>query len=326
MRNSILLLLCFSSSLFAQNNASQQIVYFDDGFNVCEKDYAYYAGILIPKEDQTDVIIYHFNGKHAFTGSYLDKTLQKRNGTFTWFDTTGVRIAVAEYKNNVQDGVYFFWYSNSVLRDSGQYKDGTPDGLWKSWYPNRQLKMICAYDAKALADYRKSYVQNNAGVELMKLAKPEKLSNLARVEPEQDVSPRLRRSYMNNLREKENQFNTIINAAADAPYNTSSENDQHIFFSHIIIRYDLISPSAVLLNGSYYTFYPNGQPKESGTYKEGHKTGFWETWYENGKRQSVGRYNKNHEVQEWKYYDDSGELKLIRRFKKDGRLIDEIKM
>lgn len=323
----MLLLLIFSSVLHSQNTSKEQLVYFDDEFNVSAKEYAAFVGIAIPKDDEVDVILYHLNGKQALTGTYADKTLQKRNGVFTWFDTTGGRIAVAAFKNNIQDGIYLFWYSNKVLRDSGEFKNGSPDGLWKSWYPNGQLRMVCAYNAKALADYRKSYAQNNMGVELMQLAKPQKIGNISRVDPQQDLSPRSRRGYYASLQEKDKQFNAVFNSDGgnERPI-TSSENDQQVFFSHILMRYDLIKPTAVLIDGNYFSYYPNGQLKESGNYKEGHKNGFWQSWYENGKRQSVGRYEKNHEIQEWKYYNEKGELETLRRFRKDGRLLNEIKM
>ena len=329
MRTLLFLLLIYSTQAVSQTSPGEEIVYFNEEFNTCAKEDAYYVGITINKDEETDVIVYHPNGKQALTGTYLNKNLHKRNGTFTWFDTNGIRIAVAGYKNNLQDGLYLFWYSNKVLRDSGYFNNGIPDGLWKSWYSNGQLRMICVYNARGLSDYKKTYANNNVAAELVQLAKPQKVVNLTRLDPAQDVSPRARRAYMNNLREKDNQFNSIINGGAGDEQNKSIQNtddNQHVYFSHVIIRYDLISPATVMLDGDYYTFYYNGQQKEAGSYKEGFKKGFWETWYENSKRQSIGKYEKYHEVQEWKYYNSDGELLMVRQYKKNGRLSIEIKM
>ncbi|MBI2729494.1 MAG: hypothetical protein HYX40_01860 [Sphingobacteriales bacterium] len=323
----LLLLLSASSALNGQSASPQQLIYFNEEFYICAKEYAQYVGIAIAKDDGTDVIAYHLNGKQAMTGTYEDKNLQKRNGAFTWFDTNGIRIAVSEFKNNIQDGLYLFWYSNKVLRDSGTFSNGSPDGLWKSWYSNGQLKMVCAYNAKVLADYKKAYARNNIGSELVQAASPQKINNLARIDPAQDIPTRSRRGYYATLQEKEKQFNTVLNSEEqDKSSGTSEENDQRIYFSHVMIRYDLIIPATVLLDGNYYSFYANGNSKETGQYFQGAKKGFWETWYENGKRKSVGRFEKNHEVQEWKYYNEKGDLAILKQFKKDGRLINEIKM
>ena len=113
MRKFVFLLLIYTVNAHSQASTSPQLVYFNEEFYTCIKEDAYYVGITINKEDETDVIVYHSNGKHALTGTYLDKNLHKRNGTFTWFDTNGIRIAVTEYKNNIQDGLYFYWYENA---------------------------------------------------------------------------------------------------------------------------------------------------------------------------------------------------------------------
>lgn len=330
MRKLLFILLIYSVGAIAQTIPSNQLVYFNEEFNTCPKEEAFYIGIKIEKEEGTDLIVYHPNGQQALTGSYLDKKLQKKNGMFTWFDTNGVRMALSEFKNNVQDGFYFFWYSNKTLRDSGNYKNGLPDGLWKSWYPNGQLSMICVYNARALADYNNASRYNKPVTERVLPEKTPVNPYRSGTSLIQNYLPRSRRNFLYIPQENAAQpFTSPVTDASLAKNNlrnNNQPNNRPENQSHIVFRYDLIIPSAVLLEGDYYTFYPGGQAKEQGSYKDGFKKGYWETWYENGKRQAVGRYEKNHEVQEWKYYNSDGELLMVRQYKKDGRLSNEIRM
>ena len=334
MRTLLFLLLIYSTQAVSQTSPGEEMVYFNEEFTFCAKEEAFYIGLKFDKEEKTDLIVYYPNRQQALTGSFLDKKLRKKEGVFTWFDTNGVRVAVTEFKNNIQDGMYLFWYENKSLKDSGSYKYGYPDGLWKGWYADGQLSMLCVYNAKAISDYNKTSANNFRSIENIQSEKPPMTLYRSRPSYSQSYLPRTRRNPFYFPAEVVPQ-STIYSISSDGANSTNTRNNTRNnnqiskipeIQLPVLLRYDLIIPAEIIYDGDYYTYYPNGQAKEQGSYKEGSKKGFWETWYENGKRKTVGKYERNHEVQEWKYYNSDGELLMVRQYKKNGRLSNEIKM
>ena len=51
-------------------------------------------------------------------------------------------------------------------------------------------------------------------------------------------------------------------------------------------------------------YWPNGQKKEEGTYKDGKKDGLWTYWYENGRKRSEGTFKDGElkRITDWDFY------------------------
>ena len=64
-------------------------------------------------------------------------------------------------------------------------------------------------------------------------------------------------------------------------------------------------------NGVYRAYYPNGQLKIEGNYKDGKEDGFWTVWYENGKKKAEGNYKNGDQVGKWTIYNEDGSVKLV---------------
>ncbi|RTL59946.1 MAG: hypothetical protein EKK37_03630 [Sphingobacteriales bacterium] len=304
----------------AQNNPLKQVVYFNEEFLPCKKDEAIYTGVSIKKEMGTDVILYHYNGKLALTGTYNDQSLLTKNGIFNWFDSTGSRIATIGYKNNTEHGLYLVWYPNKVLKDSGRFDHGIPDDLWKSWYADHQLKLRCSYNARKFNVFKKDWEQGKALEKIKHILAPNDISMI--------TDSLVSANYGTHV------FYPFYYNFSDAPAAEGSLRnvfERNITFtivissvSQICIRQDVINPCFAMLDGDYTFYYPNGQVMYSGNFKSGMKNGLWEIWNNNGKKKSVGMYNKNHEVGEWKYYNSKGDLSNIKRFGKDGMQTNQL--
>ncbi len=85
-------------------------------------------------------------------------------------------------------------------------------------------------------------------------------------------------------------------------------------------------------NGQELEYYPNGQIRMSGDYKNGERHGVWTswyesgikrsevtyknglrdgpviTWYENGNMRYKGWYEEDERVRKWKFFNEEGEL------------------
>ena len=49
------------------------------------------------------------------------------------------------YINNVQQGVWKYYYKNGQLKDSGIIKNNQMVNTWYSWYPNGQIMAVMEY-------------------------------------------------------------------------------------------------------------------------------------------------------------------------------------
>lgn len=320
MRHTIYALLFHSILLAAgaENKQPKQVVYFNEQFIPCQKDEALYTGISIKKETGTDVILYHYNRKLALTGTYKDQTLLIKNGVFSWFDSSGTRIATIGYKNNIEHGLYLVWYPNKVLKDSGKYDNGIPDDLWKSWYANHQLKLNCTYSARKFNSFKKDWEQDKALEQIRRILSPNDITSINDSTFSANFSSHVFYPFYYNFSD-------------DAEGSSRNTFERNITFtivtspvSNICIRQDVMNPCFAMLDGDYIFYYPNGQVMYSGNFKSGMKNGLWEIWANTGKKKSVGMYNKNHEVGEWKYYNSKGGLLVIKRFGKDGIQTDQL--
>lgn len=57
-----------------------------------------------------------------------------------------------------------------------------------------------------------------------------------------------------------------------------------------------------VLEGHYFEYYPTGELKIEGDYKEGKKHGIWKEYYTSGKIKEKGKYSKGSKVGIWKQF------------------------
>ena len=98
------------------------------------------------------------------------------------------------------------------------------------------------------------------------------------------------------------------------------------------------SDGSLLKNGSFESWYKNGQKESEGKYENGIRAGQWKTWHSNGQIESKGKYftkwSEARKNGEWKYWYRDGQqskkelhqegfLKTETVWSEDGRLLRE---
>jgi antitoxin component YwqK of YwqJK toxin-antitoxin module len=87
-------------------------------------------------------------------------TRGKRTGTFLFWSSSGVRIALLPYDDDVKSGTVALWYSNAGPKSEPRpkleavYVNGRQAGGARSWYPDGRRRAEFRYDHGVLTEAR----------------------------------------------------------------------------------------------------------------------------------------------------------------------------
>jgi hypothetical protein len=59
-------------------------------------------------------------------------------------------------------------------------------------------------------------------------------------------------------------------------------------------------------HGPFRSWWPDGQPKTEGTFRQGKAAGQWTSWYDDGQLRSRGRYEDGSPIGEWEKFNRDG--------------------
>ena len=95
------------------------------------------------------------------------------------------------------------------------------------------------------------------------------------------------------------------------PTADESTNTQEFFaiFMNIIDKIIEKESDPNKKDGPWVAYYPNGQLRAQGTYKNGELDGPYISYYENGQLEEQGNYKDGKEVGLWVYYFENGQLR-----------------
>ena len=85
------------------------------------------------------------NGKILEKGAYLDDL---KNGSFTkWYTNSSKRVE-GSYRKGMKNGIWSYYFKNSpgTVRLNGNFKDGKKHGKWVFYDTNETIRSIIKYD------------------------------------------------------------------------------------------------------------------------------------------------------------------------------------
>ncbi|MBX3257598.1 MAG: energy transducer TonB [Chitinophagaceae bacterium] len=124
----------FIIAAFTLNAQDSSSCYFDAQLVPTEKRNAVYTGKMVETGNGWEAFAFYPDGKPLMKGSYKDKKLRVRQGSYTVFYPNGKPKLSVSFDNNTIDGDYTSWHENGLLEDSGLIKENIKTGLWKKWY------------------------------------------------------------------------------------------------------------------------------------------------------------------------------------------------
>lgn len=207
-------------------------------------------------------------------------------------------LFTADVKNNRLHGGWQSWYQNGMLCDSGRLVKGLPDGVWRYWDDSGQLIAVRTYSADK---YHR--VKNE----------------MIRYHPKRATFP-LAAMYQTNKQMAIKYLEVVYS------YDNAGRREKGWTLPGLITKN--ITPGSfyrpvfdhVLHHGLFMNFFPDGNVKDSGYYKNGLKHGVWIHRDNERKLKYKGIYVNGIKVKEWKSYNASGKLQELSFYNSRGTL------
>jgi antitoxin component YwqK of YwqJK toxin-antitoxin module len=222
--------------------------------------------------------------------------------------TNGYRVSV-KYKGRLPHGDYKSWFDSTSVRDQGRFRYGIPDGEWKGWYSNGQPRFIRTYSVDKLQRVKREMKKPPKQV-LLPLAK------MAQENPDalrQASSPLQSFWHLYGKRHEET-----------PPVRVDSVLLASLQFNEQAGDQSYMAPFRECLHhGLYMNFFPNGQVKDSGYYRNGLREGHWEHWLSKGLLRASGTYENGLRTGNWSYNDPNGKIRSLATYNKKGELVHQ---
>lgn len=242
---------------------------------VClEKDKPFTGRIKNIKENYIEIYSYkngdlngistiYYNNKIKEIGHWKD---DKQNGIFYFYNKNGILLDKADFKDGMRNGITEqFYESAGIKRIKGEYRDNLKIGEWTQYYINGNIQAKVNYiDDELNGDYKEYYENKKLKIE---------------------------GKYKNNLPEGEWKY----------------YSDEDNLLS--IIRY-----KNGMLNGIKEDYYLNGILSREMEFKDNLPNGKYKSYWENGSLQETGIII-NSEYKEVKFYNPKG--KFINEIRKN---------
>ncbi len=184
---------------------------------------------------------------------------------------------------NKTTGLWTRRYFENRLMDSGRMIKKLPDGEWKGWYPDGQLRFIRHY----------SYLKLVSLKEEIRRGPKASFYTITSLVKQKNYRP----AFFYNI---------------PASFAALSEQEQFPYFPPF---------HEGLQHGLYMNYYPEGNIKDSGYYKNGLRDGLWIEWLDEGAIKSTGAYHHGYRKGDWKFYNRNGKLLYLKTFNRYGKQI-----
>lgn len=118
--------------LFPSLLVAQEKIYFDEDWEQCSEEDAYYYRIATKKDNGFEIKDYYLASNTIQFEAFSTKKEEPFHfdGKVTWFYENGQMQSNYFYKDNLLEGAYAKFYSNGNVHEGGVYKNGKGNGLF----------------------------------------------------------------------------------------------------------------------------------------------------------------------------------------------------
>jgi antitoxin component YwqK of YwqJK toxin-antitoxin module len=196
------------------------------------------------------------NGQIKLQANYINDL---EDSTWKWFNEDGSLIQVGDFKKGLQHGKWINYYPGSIVLDSGQYYNGRQKGTWAYFYEKGNLSSVGDFERDLKTGIWKTYHENG------------KISTVGRYEKNSNVG----------IWQSWDSSGNLIEEIEFMP-----DGNSKIIFACDKNR----KPTVKNGTGTYKTFYEDGSIMQTGTIKNGGRSGIWVSYYQNGFSKEEGEF------------------------------------
>jgi antitoxin component YwqK of YwqJK toxin-antitoxin module len=207
----------------------------------------------------------------------------------------GQNLFTTETRKGKLNGVWQSWYTNGNVCDSGKLVNNLPDGEWKHWNEKGELIAKRNYSASKfhrVADEMNRYHPKRHFYHLSTLYQQNKQAALFYMDAFY--------SFPGNTKPKPATLKELVES------NITDHNNYRPVFEQC------------LHEGEFINYFPGGDLKDSGHYKDGLKQGKW-IHRDSAEGYWQGTYEHGMKTKEWRYYDKAGKMITIIVYDARGR-------
>jgi len=119
--------------------------YLDDDFEFTTQKKATYSAMAMKSGDHWMMLAVYPDTDTLLKAYFRDKSLRIKDGPFTMYHAKNLKAFEGQYVNNVQQGIWKYYYRNGQLKDSGMIKNNQMVNTWRSWHENGKQLAIANY-------------------------------------------------------------------------------------------------------------------------------------------------------------------------------------
>ncbi|PHR68815.1 MAG: hypothetical protein COA67_12220 [Lutibacter sp.] len=245
-------------------------------------------------------------------------------------------IALTLFTNLIfsQDREYKEYHDNGNLKEIGMLSQfGSKDGEWKQYNEDGSLLGIETYDYRY--DYvlqRKSYLYGTLAFHLIvselgsysydliineykTYHSDGSIESIGKLKINDAIIDSLKSETINNKVYEIVDYLYLYKTGIHYYYN---ENNSYLGFENYTtgeakVYYNKFEIGQIkwegnMINGTWKSYYENGQISQIGNYKNNKESGVWKEYHKNGQLELIGSYDNGDEIGVWKEYNKNGEL------------------
>lgn len=282
-----------------------EITYVDNKKNGVSQKYNK-DGVVVAAE------IYVDNKRAGFSKYFYDTGELKKMIHFENDKESGVGYEYAKDGRVISEQEYSFGYIRKNEKVNRYDRQDRKTGLWKEYYEPLDGEEFTQYITRLEGRYIegekdgifREYKRDGSLVELSKFVEgtieedAEELIVLdIRAEYREDGSIKSVGGYKENKKQ-----------GVHREYDSDGKITNGFLYEDGEVTAEGIIDAAGTYQGNWKVYYPTGELKVEGAYKEGVRVGDWTFYHKNGKTEQKGKYLRGKPHGEWKWYYDDGSL------------------
>jgi antitoxin component YwqK of YwqJK toxin-antitoxin module len=207
-----------------------------------------------------------------------------KEGKAIIYNASGVKIAEGEYKNNLENNKWTFYFNNSIIEET-DYELGQIHGVKKTYDKNGKIQSEALYKKGELHGIKKEFYENGEIYSTTEYVNGKK-SGMYNVFKSNQQGKQFECYYLNDKK-------------------NGKEINYNLTGNFIYWEYSYLNDEK---DGPFKEYYDNGSIKNEGTFSKNRKNGLYKEYFLNGKLKLDANFTNDKRNGKHKTFYESGQI------------------